>query len=53
MGAFRQFDRARYEQQGSGMGLALVRAIAEATGGRLEIVSRPGEGTTVRVLWPA
>jgi two-component system, sensor histidine kinase and response regulator len=52
VGAFQQFDRARFEQRGSGVGLALVRAIAEATGGRLEIVSGTGEGTTVRVLWP-
>jgi two-component system sensor histidine kinase/response regulator len=53
VGAFQQFDRSRFEQRGSGVGLALVRAIAEATGGRLEIVSGTGEGTTVRVRWPA
>jgi two-component system, sensor histidine kinase and response regulator len=52
VGAFQQFDRGRFEQQGSGVGLALVRSIAEATGGRLEIVSRPAEGTTVRIRWP-
>ena len=53
VGAFQQFDRARFEQKGSGVGLALVRAITEATGGHLEIASRPGEGTTVRIDWPA
>jgi signal transduction histidine kinase len=53
VGAFQQFDRGRFEQQGSGVGLALVRGIAEATGGRLEIISRPAEGTTVRMRWPA
>jgi signal transduction histidine kinase len=53
VGAFRQFDRDRFEQQGSGVGLALVRAIAEASGGRVDIVSTPGEGTTVRVTWPS
>ena len=52
IGAFQQFGRGRFEQQGSGVGLALVRGIAEASGGHLEIISRPGEGTTVRVLWP-
>jgi len=51
--AFRQFDRARYEQQGSGVGLALVRSIAEVSGGRLEITCRPEAGITVAVVWPA
>jgi signal transduction histidine kinase len=53
VGAFQQFDRSHFEQRGSGVGLALVRAITEATGGRLEIVSGTGQGTTVRVQWPA
>jgi two-component system sensor histidine kinase/response regulator len=53
VGAFQQFDRDRFEQQGSGVGLALVRSLTEAAGGRLEITSRPGEGTSVRVRWPA
>jgi two-component system, sensor histidine kinase and response regulator len=52
VGAFQQFDRARFEQRGSGVGLALVRAIIEATGGRFEITSRPAEGTTVHIDWP-
>jgi len=52
VGAFQQFDRGRAEQQGSGIGLTLVRGIAEASGARFEIVSRPGEGTAVRVRWP-
>ncbi|HUG55426.1 MAG TPA: response regulator [Vicinamibacteria bacterium] len=52
IGAFRQFDRARFEQQGSGVGLALVQRIAEAGDARFELVSRPGEGTTARVHWP-
>jgi signal transduction histidine kinase len=53
LGAFQQFDRGRFEQQGSGMGLTLVRGIAEATGGRFTISSRPGQGTTVSILWTA
>jgi two-component system, sensor histidine kinase and response regulator len=51
VGAFQQFDRGHFEQQGSGIGLALVRGIAEATGGRFEITSRPAQGTTVRIRW--
>ena len=51
--AFRQFDRALFEQQGSGLGLVLVKGIVEASGGSLELVSCPGEGTNVRASWPA
>ena len=51
VGAFQQFDRGRFEQRGSGVGLALVRSIAEATGATLEIESRLAQGTTVRVRW--
>jgi len=53
LGAFQQFDRHRFEQQGSGIGLTLVRGIAEAADGRFEITSAPGLGTTVRIEWPA
>lgn len=36
-----------------GLGLAAVRAGAEAAGGALELLSAPGAGTTVRLLLPA
>jgi len=52
-GAFRQFDRALFEQQGSGLGLALVRRIVVASGGELVLDSRPGAGTRVTARWPA
>lgn len=36
--------------QGSGLGLAICRGIAAAHGGRMEVRSTPGKGTTVNVL---
>ncbi len=53
VGAFRQFDRAFFEQQGSGLGLALVHGIVRASGGALELTSDPGAGTCATVRWPA
>lgn len=41
----------RYE--GTGLGLPLARALVEQHGGKLELESAPGIGTTVRVVLPA
>ena len=38
--------------QGTGLGLAVVRAVARAHGGELRIVSAPGAGTSACVLLP-
>ena len=38
-----QFERHIYEQQGVGLGLAIVQSIAEVCHGRFEVVSTPGE----------
>lgn len=51
--AFRQFNRAVFEQQGSGLGLALVKGIIEASGGTFELKSGLGQGTTASANWPA
>jgi len=37
---------------GTGLGLTLVSHIAEAHGGRVEVISRPGEGSTFSILIP-
>ena len=37
---------------GSGLGLSIVSAIAEAHGGRVEVETNPGHGATFRVLLP-
>ena len=38
--------------EGTGLGLAIARRFVEQNGGRLEIASAPGEGTTVRLVFP-
>jgi signal transduction histidine kinase len=53
VGAFRQFNRAVLEQQGSGLGLVLVKGIMEASGGTFDLRSGMGEGTTASASWPA
>ncbi|HYL79353.1 MAG TPA: ATP-binding protein, partial [Candidatus Acidoferrum sp.] len=39
--------------QGTGLGLAIAKKFAEAQGGTLSVESRPGEGTSFRVTFPA
>jgi len=44
---FRSGDR---DAEGFGLGLSIAREVARAVGGHLEIESRPGRGTTARIL---
>lgn len=48
---FIQFDRAALEQQGVGLGLCLVRLIAEILGVDLDIRSEPRKGTSVSLTF--
>lgn len=53
---FWRVDSARTrtgERPGAGLGLAICKWIAEAHGGQIEVVSRPGRGTTFTVTLPA
>ena len=51
---FERFRRADDERgsHGSGLGLPIVKAIAEAHGGRVELDSLPGEGSTFTIVIP-
>jgi signal transduction histidine kinase len=52
VGAYMQFNRHFYEQQGSGLGLIIARRLTELHSGSLEIASTSGAGTTVTLSLP-
>lgn len=52
IGAFMQFDRKRYEQQGLGLGLSVVGRLLQRASGSLNVQSAVGEGTTVSLSLP-
>jgi signal transduction histidine kinase len=51
---FERFRRAEAgsRSHGSGLGLPIVKAIAEAHGGRVELDSREGAGSTFTIVIP-
>ncbi len=52
---FDRFSRGRSGKRrtdGAGLGLSIVRVIAEAHGGRIDVVSAPGEGATFALILP-
>ena len=50
---FYRVDPSRNKDTGGyGLGLSLCREIMRAHGGKIELESGAGRGTTVRILWP-
>jgi CheY-like chemotaxis protein len=52
IGAFVQFDRKTYEQQGLGLGLKIVKKIVELAAGQFSITSIYQQETTVHISLP-
>jgi two-component system, sensor histidine kinase and response regulator len=52
VGAYVQFERKQYEQQGQGLGLTIAKRLSELHGGELTIESVPDQKTIVRVALP-
>ena len=50
--AYTQFEREINEQQGSGLGIAIVRRIIDLHNGKFEIFSKKGEYSTILLKLP-
>jgi CheY-like chemotaxis protein/two-component sensor histidine kinase len=52
IGAFMQFNRENYEQQGTGLGLRIVKKIVELAGGQFAIASIPNQEISINLTLP-
>jgi signal transduction histidine kinase len=50
---FGRFERGRTEAPGTGLGLYLVEEVARAHGGRVDLVTAEGSGSTFTIVLPA
>lgn len=50
---YRATEARSHREGGVGLGLCIARSIAEAHGGRIQVESTPGQGSTFTVLLPA
>ena len=51
IGFFTQFDRKRFEQQGLGIGLAIVKRLLDKNGATIDFDSAQDIGTTVTAVF--
>jgi two-component system, sensor histidine kinase and response regulator len=51
IGAYMQFERKFYEQQGSGLGLIVAKRLVELYGGKFSIESVPQHGTSIKLIF--
>ena len=52
VGAYVQFERKMYEQQGSGLGLLIAKTLVELHGGEFLIESIYEKQTIIRIVLP-
>jgi signal transduction histidine kinase len=50
---FDPYFTTKQKDEGTGLGLAVVRSIVERLAGRVQVSSRPGVGATIRVILPS
>ncbi len=51
-GIFQPFQQGRMSREGTGLGLSITRAFIESMDGTLDLESKPGQGSTFRIVVP-